>query len=234
MALFITNFINVANAIICGVCSLILYRSYLKGGGRNPVILYFSKGYFSTVFSFIFFSFPFIFTPHNSYYIGIGFMIANAFFYVAIAYFSKVTMFFINIKWAARAFWVVIFLSAIATLLNIFYLGYPTYNSVTGIINWDINPVVGISSLIIFGGVLFPSAIFFLRQGWRSQEKIVRARSLIIGSGLTLLTVTALTYYIATTPLVAFISEVFSLFSFLIIFFGILYKRKGEVTQSKI
>ncbi len=226
MGLPITPFIDLLNSILTGFCGYILFRSYQREPQHSPVLLFFSKGYFSLVFAYLFFSIPRIVVPENSLYLGIAFIIAQAFLFVAIAYFAKVTTFFISITWVPRVFGLVLFLAAAAIFLSIIYFGYPEYDPATSITDWGIHPIVGAVSILIFGGVLIPSMVFFFYQGARSSDHVVRIRSRIMAIGLLFLIVTATLYYTAETQVVALVSDVFSLFSFLIIFFGIVYKRE--------
>ncbi len=227
MALPISPLIDLSNGLICGICGFIMYRSY-RQDRRRVVLQYFSYAYFSLIVSYLFFSIPRIIAPTDSTMIGIGFVVAQAFLYLTVAHFSKVTTYFINVQWVRRIFWLVILISVITVFLMIINFPNPVYNTGTGITDWDIAPVVGIASSIILIGVLAPSALFFLQQGLRSSDKIVKRRSITISIGLIFLIVTAYTYYSATTQLAVMSSDVISLASFLIIFFGVIYKRGKE------
>ncbi|MDD5040296.1 MAG: hypothetical protein PHY34_04065 [Patescibacteria group bacterium] len=232
MGLPITPIIDFLNSVICGICSFLLFRSFQREPGR-PVLRFFAQGYLSLVVSYLFFSVPRIAVPEDSLTVGIGFVIAQAFLFLAVAFFAKVTMFFVKVQWAQRIFWLVVFISAIGVLLSIMYFGYPEYDPVTSITNWNIHISVSIVSVLVFAGVLLPSAVYFFFQGFRSQDQIVRKRSTIIAIGLVFLTVTAFTYYSATTRIVALVSDILSLLSFLIIFFGVIYKRGARYEESK-
>jgi len=220
----LTPIIDLLNSFLCGVCGIILYRSYQRYP-KNVVLQYFAHGYFSLVVAYIFFSIPRIAVPEESFVLGIAFIIAQSFLYLAIAHFSKVTTFFINVQLVRRVFWFVIIAAIIATALNVVYFGYPEHDVTTGITDWDIHPVVGVASTVILASVLLTSSIYFLWHGFRSKDKIVKRRSAAIGIGLILLTITAYTYYSATTQITALLSDFLSLISFLIIFFGVIYKR---------
>ena len=224
MSLPITPIIDLLNSLLCGVCGIILYRSYQRDQ-KSVVLLYFAYGYFSLIVAYLFFSIPRIAVPEKSFVLGIAFIIAQSFLYLAIAHFSKVTTFFINVQLVRRVFWFVIVAAIIATALNIVYFGYPEHDVATGVTNWDIHPIVGIASTVVLGSVLLTSSIYFLWQGFRSRNKIVKRRSITIAIGLILLTITAYTYYSATTQITALLSDMLSLISFLIIFFGVIYKR---------
>lgn len=216
--------IDFLNSVIAVFLSYKLYRSYLREQ-RNPVLLYFSQGYAVLVVSYLFFSIPRLFAQDNSLYIGIGFVVANAFLYLAVAFFAKVTMYFLNVAYVRFVFWGLMVLSAIAVALSVLYFAYPVYDATTSITDWQIHPLVSLSSLIIFVGVLAPSSVFFFWQGARSRDPIVSRRAIIIAFGLLFLIITAYTYYEAKSPQVVLISDGFSLFSYLVIFFGAMYKR---------
>lgn len=219
-----TPIIDLLNAVICGVCSFLLFRSFQREQGRL-VLKFFAQGYAALVVSYLFFSIPRLTASDNSFLLGIGFVFAQAFLYLAVAFFSKVTTYFINVQLVQRVFWFVIILSTVAVLSSVVFFGYPVHDPETSITDWNIHPLVSALSITVFAGVLLPSAIFFLRQGIRSRDTIVKRRSTVISIGLFALIITAYTYYTATTQIGALISDFLSLVSFLIIFFGVIYKR---------
>lgn len=201
-----------------------LFRSWQQDR-KQLVLLFFGQAFAALVIAYLFFSIPRLVAPNNVTAIAVGFVIAQALLYVAVAYFAKVTSFFIKSDITNRVFGYVIFFGMIAFFLSIVYFNEPFYDKVTGLTDWNIHPVVGWSSLIIFAGVLIPSIIIFAWQGFKTSNKVVRIRSLLIAVGLLFLTVTAYTYYNATSFEAAFTSDMLSLMSFLIIFFGVIYRR---------
>lgn len=224
MNLPITPIIDLVNSILCAYCSYHLFRSYYRDR-KATVLLYFAQGYSSLIIAYLIFSIPRLVVPEESFVLGVSFVISQAFLYLASAFFAKVGMFFINVQWVRRAFWFIVILSAIVVLFSIVYFSYPIHDLETGITDWNIHPFVGIGSFVILAGVLLPSAVIFYRQGFRSKERIVKIRSIAIASGLVLLVITAFVYYTATSAIVALTSDLLSLLSFLIIFFGVIYKR---------
>lgn len=218
--------IDLANAIICAFASVRLYQAYQRDP-RNRVLLFFAQGYLAVVVSYLFFSIPRIFFWDSSFAIAFGYVAAQAFLYLAVAYFTKVSMFFINVQRMQLVFWTVIGMSVIAMVLTVMFLGMPSYNPATSITDWDFHPIVSIVSTVILGGVLTGSMGFFFWQGIRSQHRIVKIRSTIIAVGLLFLIVTTYTYYASITPLGVLVSDLFSLVSYLVIFFGIIYGRGG-------
>lgn len=226
MAFPITPFIDLCNSAICGYCSYRLYKSY-RSEVSNRSVLYFAQGYLSLVFSYLFFAIPRLTVPENSYFIGVGFVVAQAFLYIALAFFIKVTVGLLNPLWIRRSFYAILAVSGMAVILSIIFFGYPNYDIATGITEWNIQPAVGWFSSAIFLCTLIPSGIFFLWRGSKSQDKEVKVRSIIIGTGLLLLTVTAYTYYTASTATAAFVSDILSLLTYVVIFIGIVYKQKN-------
>ncbi len=231
MSLPITPLIDLAISLIAIYCSINLYRSYKKDE-NHVVLLYFSQAYFVVIFSYLFFSLPRLIFPENAHIIGVGFLIAQALLYLTTALFAKVTAYFFKVIWAKRVFWIILLLSIVAIVINIIFFTLPNYNEFTGLTDWNIEPIVGISSIFILAGVLIPSSIFFFWQGFKSQDKIVKKRSIIISIGIFSLVITALIYYSATTITVALISDLLSLMSFLIVFFGVIYKRDNEYNHN--
>ncbi|MBI5037361.1 MAG: hypothetical protein HZC01_01450 [Candidatus Kerfeldbacteria bacterium] len=218
-------FIDLLNGIICAFASVRLYQAYQRDAS-NRVLYFFAQGYLAVVVAYLFFSIPRIFLWDSSMAIAIGFIGAQACLYLSVAYFSKVSMFFISVQRMQLVFYLILIVSSVAMVLTVLYRGNPSFDPVTSITTWDIHPIVSIASLIILGGVLFCSIIFFFMQGIRTQHRLVKTRSFIISGGLTLLLVTAYTYYEALTPLGVLVSDLFSLMSYLVIFFGIIYGRE--------
>jgi hypothetical protein len=224
MAFPITPIIDLCNSGICGYCSFQLFSSFRREP-LNRSVLYFARGYFALIFSYLFFSIPRLIEPESSLIIGIGFVAAQAFLYIALAFFVRVTTSLVKPRWAPSIFGIVLVVSLIATILSIIFFNYPIYNEATGITDWAIQPVVSVISTMIFVVTLIPSAFLFLWQGIKAVDIIVKTRSLIIGCGLLLLIVTAYTYYTAHTAHAALISDIFSLLSYLVIFVGVIYRR---------
>ncbi len=222
----ITPLIDLANSIICGICGLQLYRSWRRDR-NNAVLLYFSQGYTSLILSYFFFSIPRLVMPENSFVLGVGFVIAQAFLYGGVAFFAKVSVFFLRRQWVRPVFLGVITLSLIAVVFNVIFFNHPVYNPSNSMTDWDIHPVVSILSSIIFTGVLLPSAVFFFWQGRRSTDPVVQNRSIGLSIGLALLIVTAYTYYTGETPIIVYISDILSFLSYFVIFLLVIYRRQS-------
>lgn len=220
----ITPLIDFGNSIICFFCALRLYRSHQKEG-QDKVIEYFYKAYTAMVVAYLFFSLPRLILPDDSFLLGAGFILAHVFLFLAAAYFLTITIYFIKPKLHRAFFWIFLVLALGAITLSIINLNYPVYDRSTGITNWNIDPSVGIVFTILFALVLVPCAIFYYYQGLKSQDKIVKVRSLLIATGLILLMVAAYTYYSAETQLKSLVSDLFSFTALLTIFFGVYYKR---------
>lgn len=230
MLLPIAPLIDLIISLMAVYCSIILYRSYKKDE-KHVVLFYFSQAYFVTIFAYLFFSLPRLIFPEEAQIIGVGFVIAQALLYLAIAFFAKVTAYFFKVIWAKRVFGIVLLLSIITIVINIIFFTTPDYDNSTGLTDWNIEPIVGITSIFILAGVLVPSSIFFYWQGFKSRDGIVKTRSIIIATGLLSLVITSLLYYSAATITVALISDLLSLMSFLIVFFGVIYKREEKFSH---
>jgi len=224
MAIPISPFIDIINSIICAFCSYKIYQSFQRDR-TNRVLKYFFQAYLSLVFAYFFFALPRLIVPRQPFYLAVAFVVAQGCLYIAATHFAKITAFFINVRWVQRVFLVFLLASVIAVVLSIVYFTYPHYDITTGITDWDIHPVTGVVSMIIFAVALLPSIFLFFWQGFRSKNRIVRIRSLLISIGLSLLIITAYTYYTATTQIASLVSDLFSVTSFLVIFFGVIYRR---------
>lgn len=232
MAFPITPIIDLCNSLICAYCSYQLYRSWRREPANRQLFL-FSLAYVSLVFSYLFFSIPRLIMPGSSYFLGVSFVIAQACLYVALAFFSRITTSLIKPAWSRPVFIAVLIISLVAVALSVVYFTRPHYDTTTGITEWNIQPVVGVFSTLIFIITLVPSMLLFLWQGYRSAESTVKVRSLIIGCGLLLLIITAYTYYNATTAHAALISDIISLLSYVVIFVGVVYRRNRPAISIK-
>lgn len=224
----VTPIIDLSNSILCLFCSIKLYNSYKKEP-ENKVIEYFYKAYVALVVAYLFFSLSRLIWPSNSFALGVCFISAHVFLFLATGFFLMVTVFILKPEWHRIFFGFYLILALGAIVLNIVNFNYPEYDRLTGITNWHINSLVGTIFTILFSVVLIPSTILFLYQGARTKTKIVKVRSLLIGFGIILLIIAAVTYYSANTQIKALISDFFSLSAFLFIFLGVYYKRQHKI-----
>lgn len=231
MTISLSPLIDLSNSVLCFFCAWKLYNAFKKDKS-NKVIEYFFKGYVMMMVAYLFFSFPRIIVPENSFYLGVGLIIAQVFLFIGTAYLAMMTAFFIDPLRYKIAFWLFIILATVVIILFIVYFGLPVYDVKTGITDWHIDPVPGIASSILFLTVLLPSTIYFFSQGIRSHNKIVKMRSLLISAGFVLLMITAYTFYQASTQMQVLISDLFSLSSFLVIFLGVYYKRGSNLKET--
>jgi len=98
MAIPISPIIDLVNSFICAFCSFQIFRSYQQDR-TNGVLKYFSQAYLALVSAYIFLSLPRLIVPEQPDYLAIGFIFGQICFYLAVAYFAKVTTFFVDINW---------------------------------------------------------------------------------------------------------------------------------------
>ena len=230
MTISISPLIDLSISALCFFCAWKLYGAYKKDTA-NKVIEYFFKAYVMAVVAYLFFSLPRIIMPDQSFYLGVGFIIAQLFLFIATAYLAMVTTFFIDPLRYKISFWLFMILAIVVIILFIIYFGMPVYDKKTGITDWHIDPIAGIASSVLFLTVLLPSTIYFFSRGVCSHNKIVRVRSLLISIGFILLMIATYTFYQASSETQVFVSDLFSLSSFLVIFLGVYYKRGTSLKE---
>ncbi len=220
----ITPLIDLSNGILCSICAWKLHISSRKDP-TNQVIRYFATAYFFLIFAYAAFSLPRLLMPADSRAIGVGFLTAHIFLFLATGYFVMVTTFFFKAGWHRVFFWVFLLLSLAVMVVGGLRPTLPVYYPDTGITNWNIDLLFGTLTSILFLVVLIPSSLFFFYQGIRTRDRIIRIRSIWIAFGLALLLIAAATYYTAATVTMSLLSDLFSLSAFLSIFIGVYYKR---------
>ncbi len=220
----ISPVIDLLNSILCGFCAWRIYRSY-KMDPPNTVLSYFATAYFFLIFAYFAFSLPRLLAPHNAQAIGIGFIVAHAFLFLATAYFVMVTTFFFKTGLHRVLFWIFLTLSLGVLIVGIIRFHEPFYDPTTGLTNWNIDEIFGTLTSVLLLLVLVPSSLFFFYQGMRTRDRVIRVRSIWIAFGISLLLIAAATYYSAGTQLMVLVSDFFSLSAFLSIFIGVYYKR---------
>lgn len=141
-----------------------------------------------------------------------------------------VTTFFLKAGLHKIFFTIFLLLCAAVLVVGVIEPTLPVYNQATGITDWNINPLFGTMTSILFLIVLVPSSLFFFYQGIKTRDRVVRIRSVWIAFGLALLLIAASTYYTAGTLALALLSDIFSLCAFLSVFVGVYYKRTATST----
>lgn len=229
MAFPITPLIDLSNSFLCLFCTWKLYRSY-RLNPSNRVLKYFTSAYMLLIFAYLAFSLPRFFVPRDQLAIGVGFLVANAFIFLSTSYLVMVTTFFLSVSLHRIFFWVFLIFSTAVMIVGVANFQMPFYNTETGLTNWNIDPLFGTLTSVLLLSVLVPSGLFFFYQGIRTRHPVVRIRSILIGFGIAFLMVATATYYNATTHLLFYISDMFSLTAFLTIFIGVYYRRTSEET----
>lgn len=231
MAFPITPVIDLSNGLLCTILAWKLHISYKKNPS-NQVLHIFATAYIFLIFAYAAFSLPRLIISSNTQAIGVGFLVANAFLFLAAAYLVRVTMFFFKTTLQKPLFWIFLILALGVMIVGVIHFSEPSYNPATGLTNWNIDPTFGTLTTVLFLIVLVPSSLFFFYQGIKTRDAIVRVRSVFIALGIALLLIAVGTYYTATNSTLFFISDIFSLSAFLTIFIGVYYKRTLIVSRS--
>ncbi|MFH1236182.1 MAG: hypothetical protein V1685_04570 [Parcubacteria group bacterium] len=229
MAFPITPTIDLLNGVLCAFLAWKLHRS-LRQNPSHRVLHLFAQLYVFLIFAYLAFSLPRFFVPLDQQAIGVGFLVAHVFLFLAAGYLVRVTTFFFRANWELPAFWLFLTLAVGAMIVGVMNFQEPYYNTTTGITDWNIDPMFGTLTTVIFLIVLVPSSLFFFYQGIKTRNTVIRTRSILIALGIALLLVALAIYYNSGTSTLFFISDLFSLSAFLSTFIGVYYKRGSTMS----
>lgn len=158
-----------------------------------------------------------------------GYVIGHIFLYLSLAVFIRLPL-----HWAAprlknlgSAFFVI--LGAVTTLFNILLPNTPNYIHATGITMFNADPLVG--KLVAINVVLawVPAGIYFIVKGIRSQEKVLRSRSLLLGIGLMIATIGGPLHDISQKEIVFLIADIVVLIGIVVLGSGVLYQKEEKI-----
>ncbi len=225
MTLQVSTVIDLFNSALCAYLAVRLYRAF-KQDPTSRTLRNFLLTYVSLTAAYVLLFVPRIFVPQNQLFLGIAFALGNFAFFVASSFFGRIVLEF------TRPTWVRPFVACYRTLALV-CLGWslldrakPVVDAATGITQWNVPLGVGIygGSLLLL--VLFPGAVLFFSRAFRTgSNHVVRVRSFTIGTGAVLLILTAATFNLATSEMLAIIGDLLSIGALLTIFLGVIYHR---------
>ncbi len=217
-------------AVVAFVLTIFLYRLYRRDQ-TNKVLEYFSKAFAMMIPAFVFFSLPWFFIPDQSYYLGVALIIGYIFFFISFAYLTMTTTFFIDPVRHRVAFFLFITMSTVVTLLLLVYFRFPLFDPDAGIFSWNIDPIARSAAIVLSSMVLIPSALYFFVRSAKGSDRIVKTRSMLLGTGFFVFCFSVITLLHATSAFASFIASGLTVAALLIIFPGVYYKRTHQ-TQS--
>lgn len=225
MAFPASTAIDIFNSALCAYLAVRLFRAHQQDPASRTLRNFFFT-YASLTVAYVLLFVPRIFAAQQELFLSIAFAFGNFAFLISSSFFGRIVLQF------TRPTWVKPFLAVYHTLA-ILCLGWslvdralPVVDATTGITQWNVPLGVGILGGVLLLLVLIPGAVLFFSRGIRTRDNhIVRVRSLTIGIGALLLTLTAVTFYLATTEVLAIIGDLLSIGALLTIFLGVIYHR---------
>lgn len=189
-------------------------------------------------FFYILFALPLLFTPDNSFLIGLGYLVGHAFGYVAYGYLIRATWLIAKPSLnTGLIFKIYVALGAALTALNVYYFNRPTIAD--GLIDWQQNPLVG-DLIIIFCMIAFvPAALTFIHEAIKQPKN--RKRYLLIGFALLLVIVSGPVHGIATVETLGSVSaatlallaaDIATIIAYLMLFWGVLSNAKSVTVST--
>lgn len=231
-------FLTWAAAILGGlVLWFFYYRLRISHKENNAFFHYFQMFALSNGFFYMLFGLPLLFSPENSFLIGLGYLIGHAFGYLAYGYLIRATMLIAKPSFNSSViFGIYLAMGAALTALNAVFFNRPTITN--GLIDWKQNEVVG-ALIIVFCMIAFiPAAVVFIREAIKQPKN--RKRYLLIGLALLLVIVSGPIHGIATVEtlgsasvasLVLFVADTVTILAYLMLFWGVLASPKSVVVS---
>jgi len=194
------------------------YHSYLKE--KKPHFKYSSLGvFFIGLGCFLYGIFP-LFAPNNSFWIEIGFIVGEASVFVGFAALAKAFfhLFFLlgkEIEFLKYAPILILFATAILTLVNILYFASPWVDNY-GLIHWNQHSITKAIIFILHTIILIPMGVTFLMM--QPKEIRLKIKSVFIAIAFLAAGIGGGMIVSSDTPKMLFISYSLFLIGFLFLF----------------
>lgn len=225
MTIQVSTTIDLLNAALCAFLAVRLYRAHEQDPASRTLRNFFYT-YVSLTAAYVLLFVPRMFASQQELFLSISFAFGSFAFLVASSFFGRIVLEF------TRPTWIKPFLAgyhtlAVASLVwSLFDRALPMVDRTTGITQWNVPIGVGALSGFLLLLVLIPGAVLFFNRGIHTQgNHIVRVRSFTIGIGALLLVLTAITFYLASSEMLAIIGDLLSIGALLTIFLGVVYHR---------
>lgn len=229
MTLQVSTLIDLLNSTLCAYLAVRLYRAYQQDPASRTLRNFFFT-YVALTVAFVLLFVPRIFAAQQTQFLSVAFAFGNFAFLIASSFFGRIVLQF------SRPHWIRPFVAGYHTLAVV-CLGWslasraqPVVDVTTGITQWNVPLGVGILGGALLLLVLIPGAVLFFSRAIRTRDNhVVRVRSFTFAIGALLLTLTALTFYLATTEMLAIIGDLLSIGALLTIFLGVIYHRPRTI-----
>lgn len=217
--------IDLLNSALCAFLAVRLYRAYQRDPGSKTLRNFFLT-YASLTVAYVLLFVPRMFASQHELFLSIAFALGNFAFLVASSFFGRIVLQFTRPTWVKPFLAIYYVLVIICLGWSLFDRALPVVDSTTGITQWNVPLGVGILGGTLLLLVLIPGAVLFFSRGVRIHDNhIVRIRSFTIGIGAILLILSAITFNLATTEMLAIIGDFLSIAALLTIFLGVIYHR---------
>jgi len=225
MTFQVSTSIDLLNSALCAYLAVRLYRAHQQDPVSRTLRNFFFT-YASLTLAYVFLFVPRVFASQQELFLSISFAFGSFAFLVASSFFGRIVLEFIRPKWAKPFIAFYHSLAVICLVWSLFDRALPVVDSTTGITQWNVPFGVGILSGFLLLIVLIPGIVLFFNRGIHTHDNhIVRVRSFTIGIGAMLLTLTAITFYLANSETLAIIGDLLSIGALLTIFLGVIYHR---------
>jgi len=224
------------NFLVCLFCALKLYSPLVLEDKTGVLVKYFFKMFSLLSVHFLILSIAEFVALNNPWLLGVAYNLSHVPFFFALGYLIMIPIltrkpqaspFFKNL-----AFWLVGGGGIVIVIFGLFNLNYPQVNPLTEIIEWNINPWVGVAISALSLLVLAPTMIFFFVGYFASESPKAKSRSLILGIASFVLIATAVIYYNAYTVPLYILGELLSTLGFFLVLLGVYYKGEFSIVKT--
>lgn len=188
---------NLTSSIFCGLAVAGLYFSYRKY--RNQSVGYFLRFYFYLGIFFLLYAAPGIFF-NDLILTEYSFQFALIFLYLALSYFISIPLELYYPRIRKYVFWLIVLLIPLVFVINLanFKPASEFYSSSLQYVFWDslILPQIRYLTALVVALVSLGGAALFIVKGLKSEERFLKIRSLLIGSGVIMLMLASFLNYI--------------------------------------
>ncbi len=225
MTLQISTSIDLLNAGLCAYLAVRLFRAHQQDPASGTLRNFFAT-YVSLTAAYVLLFVPRVFASQHVLFLSVAFALGSFAFLMASSFFARIVLQFTRPTWIKPFLMGYYALATVCLGWSLVVRALPAVDGTTGITQWNVPLGVGVLSGSLLLLVLIPGAVLFFNHGIHTHgNHIVRVRSFTIGLGALLLTLTAITFYLADSEMLAIIGDLLSIGALLTIFLGVIYHR---------
>jgi hypothetical protein len=231
----LSSFPDLINAIVCLLCGYKIWETihaHPEFRDRSRALA-FMWTYFCLSATYALFGLPVVFFPEHSLLLGWAFIFAHLGFVFAIANFATIPVSFYRPNWRNPTFNLMIVVGLLLIAFMVSRFSYPIFDPTTRIVDWNLDPTVGLAIAIFFLGVLVPSIGFFAFQAGRSHLPAVKVRSLLLSFGLLCLVIGTILFYAVSFAAKFLVVNLVTVIGFLLVLLSIYYKSARSETSGE-